>query len=519
MKLEIFSARIAAFFIATLIVVCSVWQGQFNNDPHHWGLMLSNAKDLYEGRVPYKDIFIQYGILTTIIHSISYSIAGKNLKSIIEITSIAYALGLFLIFEILWELTKNLKISFLGYLLCFSFHPIVIYPWSNYVSFPFLVLGIFIIVKYGHFRKWLFVAGASFGFAILARESLAPAILLTVILSTLLDGIQKGVDLKKHLCKHSAVLIGIFLPLLIFIIYLVSCGIFHYWRLLSWDLPHIYLKFIFPDAAGFKGVVGFYNNVIGRSKNLDIRWILLAFVFSSNILLITLKLFRKDVLENRVGISLISIGSLFLISASIHIPEIFRLATGSVIGLITLLILLDTYNIATIFCIVFLSFMTLSLGSSNTGNIYFPTPEVMSSNKFIQSPPIFYGQKWPENTSQYYSSIYSDLNGLKNYKCSLIYHYNYSMDSFLQVLSPFKQYQIAPYGAWDIFNNLRPDYNFNLKIKNANDIVLFVAVPNKDLPLFQPSKGFYVYRQYITPPAVYIPPDASLLILVPLICR
>jgi hypothetical protein len=39
----------ALIIFPLLIVAHSVWQGIYNLDPHHWGLMLSNAKDLAEG--------------------------------------------------------------------------------------------------------------------------------------------------------------------------------------------------------------------------------------------------------------------------------------------------------------------------------------------------------------------------------------------------------------------------------------------------------------------------------------
>ena len=39
-------------------------------DGHHIGLMYSNSIDLINGKLPYKEIFIQYGILTTLIHAL-----------------------------------------------------------------------------------------------------------------------------------------------------------------------------------------------------------------------------------------------------------------------------------------------------------------------------------------------------------------------------------------------------------------------------------------------------------------
>ena len=83
-------SRLLLIATPVVIVFFSLWQGAYDIDPHHWGLMLSNAKDLYEGLIPYKDIFIQYGILTTILQALAFGI-GKNMLSIILITSICYA--------------------------------------------------------------------------------------------------------------------------------------------------------------------------------------------------------------------------------------------------------------------------------------------------------------------------------------------------------------------------------------------------------------------------------------------
>ena len=50
--------------------VLSLYIYQFIYDGHHHGLMFSNAIDLLNAKKPYEEIFIQYGFLTTIIHSI-----------------------------------------------------------------------------------------------------------------------------------------------------------------------------------------------------------------------------------------------------------------------------------------------------------------------------------------------------------------------------------------------------------------------------------------------------------------
>ena len=45
-----------------------LWQNQYIYDGYHWGFIFSNALDLIEGKIPYKEIFLEYGILQTILN-------------------------------------------------------------------------------------------------------------------------------------------------------------------------------------------------------------------------------------------------------------------------------------------------------------------------------------------------------------------------------------------------------------------------------------------------------------------
>ena len=110
------------------VVGLSVWQGQYSLDPHHWGLMLSDAKDLFEGKLPYQEIFIQYGIFTTLIHAFAYIFLGGNLIGLILITSVLYAIGLWFLFLLATYITKSNWLASLIVLTAVLTHPIVIYP-------------------------------------------------------------------------------------------------------------------------------------------------------------------------------------------------------------------------------------------------------------------------------------------------------------------------------------------------------------------------------------------------------
>lgn len=76
-----------------LIVVGSIFRGAHHLDPLHWGLMFSNAQDLVNGDLPYKEIFIGHGILTTLTHAFAYYFFKINLYRAIVIPDIFYLPG------------------------------------------------------------------------------------------------------------------------------------------------------------------------------------------------------------------------------------------------------------------------------------------------------------------------------------------------------------------------------------------------------------------------------------------
>ena len=52
---------------------------RFIYDGHHHGLVFSNALDILNDKKPYKEIFIQYGLITTFLHSLVIKIFGYKI--------------------------------------------------------------------------------------------------------------------------------------------------------------------------------------------------------------------------------------------------------------------------------------------------------------------------------------------------------------------------------------------------------------------------------------------------------
>ena len=90
-----------------LSLIGGLWQNQFIYDGYHWGFIHTNALELLNGKLPYREIFLEYGILSVLINAFLLIIFDKNLFSLIAFTCFCYSLTLYLIGRITLRLTKN----------------------------------------------------------------------------------------------------------------------------------------------------------------------------------------------------------------------------------------------------------------------------------------------------------------------------------------------------------------------------------------------------------------------------
>ena len=149
------------FFFYSLLFYTNV------HDPHHHGLMFSNAIDLLSGKYPYKEIFIQYGLLTTFLHAVVIKIFGYEVIYLNFFTILIYSLTILILFNIVKILT-NEKYAFFSTLIILFNHPIIWLPWSNYISFFFITLGIYFFIQKKFSDNYL--SGLFFALAVLSRQ-------------------------------------------------------------------------------------------------------------------------------------------------------------------------------------------------------------------------------------------------------------------------------------------------------------------------------------------------------------
>ena len=503
------------------IVVLSIAQGSYTLDPHHWGLMLSNAKDLWDGRLPYQEIFIQYGLLTTLLQGVAFGLGG-NLLSIISMTSLLYAIGVWIAYLISTNVLVNKNASLYVVTGLFLFHPLAIYPWANYIAFPFLLFGIYALVIPKTTGTKFFLGGLSFGFAVLSREGLAPAVALLILLSFIYDLFHEDSKVRKDsLVHYGLMLVGLTLPLGMFFTYLYQHNLISFWILLSYDLPKIYAQEGFQYIGRGHILSAVFKAVTQGWRHGEVRWIFISIVWLLNLAVFIVSLVKIRDKTSNSALAKLSLATLLLISNSLHLTEIFRIATASSIGLITLYAVLEKYKKLELWFFVVISiWMALTLGQNRwTGTNYFlPSKKVISEARLVESPEIFRGNRWNPEASEYYEFVQNTLEQLKHFSCGVEYQHNKTKDSFFKILSPFPQLQIAPYENGESVNKLRPDLDFVTETQKATSIVILQMTPIVQFDSFQNPQGFAIFAHRAVPQEWQMPENQELLILVPKAC-
>ncbi len=504
-------------------VAASIWQGQYTIDHVHWGLMLSNALDFANGRVPYKEIFIQYGFLTTFLYATAFSLLGQNLLSLIAVTALAYAIGLYLVFVIANALTNDKVFALVIFLTVVLLHPITIYPWSNYLAFPFLMLGLWGVVRGNADRLVGLLIGLSLGLAILMREGMAPAVILFIFGAAVIDLYGRNCTFKKCLIDNSFVFMGVLAPIILFFLYLSLIDVLSYWVGLSWTLPKVYVETYFPHMGGIGFAKPLITQIVRGVLRFDVRWIIIATMVVANILVLVIFLLKRDRGLINTGMAKVALFSLIFLTSAMHLQEIFRIATGSAVGIVNLFLLLRRVRLHYLAFILFAAAMTITIAPADSGenfsstNYFFPSKDIIERSAAVSVPEYFKGQRWEADAQQFYENIAQDLKNIARY-CPVRYHYNYTYDVFLKVLSPFEQYQLAPFFTEKRMSAVRTDFDLDSKMQNPRDIVIFQQTPNSAVSEFVAPAGFSVYKTYKTPRTNFLYRDNALLILVPTAC-
>ena len=447
---------------------------QYIYDGHHHGIMYQNAIDLLNFKKPFSEIYIQYGILTTIIHSLSLFVFGNYVYVLTFVTILFYCLTNFLIFLITKKLI-NEKYAFISVLLILANHPIPWLPWSNYIAFFFLVLSIFFFIKSERYS--FFISGFFLGLCVLCRQDFFIPIFFSLFLYSIIFFFKK--ERKKNNLEIINIFIGFILPLFGFLIYIVVNNLYEDWvRYLL--IPNLFLELHNTDYLEL--VIKFikfflYNSFINFINQPQ------YFLVSCILLINTIFLFLFIIKKKNILI-FIALLSLTLSSVSINM-ELFRLYTSVSIGIITLLYVVSTSHKEIKRFSIFFLFL-----ASIFSFLFYPTGNYHIFKKIIKSEPsitnkssIFRFFKWePHHVSTINSIV--DLNKILSKNCNIEYVQNLTFDNFFIINLSLNKVNLIPHIKSDIKNSKLFtffDKGFVSKINNLiakENIILFITKNN-----------------------------------------
>ena len=473
-----------------------IWQAQYTNDGYHWGFIFANALDLINGKVPFKEFFIEYGIFSTAIHALSLIIFNKSMISLMIVTCLLYSISILLIGLITQKFILSKYISFFATFIIFALYPWPVSPWPNFVSFFFIILFCYLYTIED--KKFNYLSGFSLGFAYLSYTTVYNFIIFPffVILLIFIIIYLKKID-QNFIKKNINCLISFSLTIGIFILYLFYKGLIDIW-LLYQKIPFIYAganqMTVFnrlEDYSYFLLIYSFKNFIYEPQNSIFV------FIFISNIYLI-LKILIQSKKFTSTELNLLTINFLILfLNVYAQLLDIDKLATSLSLGVITLMILINSIksnenkffiNFVILFISLYSLFFAFGLENTKYGGsraAYYKNLKNIDLTYNDKTITYFAYQKWDEKSWYVLNSFIKLQNQIKK-RCLLDYGANLTSNAFYYILMDYKKIQVIPFfykkhgdAYRDIF-----DKNFLQRLQdkiNKNNIIIVSNENNSKL--------------------------------------
>ncbi len=496
------------FLIVISSFCLSIFKSVYDTDPTHPSFMYYDAKKLLDGLVLYKDIFVVYGVLTTLLQSISLIIFGNYLISPSIITGLLYSLSFLFFYKVLRNFNLDKNYSAITTLIIFIIHPAIVLPWSNYVAYFFLILGIFFLTKNKSYFYYI-TAGIFLGLSVLSRQSYFFPITIFFFFLIIFE-------FSKY--KKIYIISGYIFPLLVFLLYLLFKDLFYFWTLATFKWPAIIVVSQFhPDFDQYSNIIlRYFSLLIPIIKklflslfDLDVKWFFYLCLLFINIIYIVLYFFlKKNKIFFKLDLLLISILSILFFSEAVHIPQIIRLSTGAIIGVITVAVIvyesrvfLKNFfkNIFFLNISIILVFIFISIILFKAHKTY---EHVFQLKKNFSNPKVevLRFQRYPDEISFFYQNINSEIMRAKK-KYIINYSFNFTNNALLpSLVNNTKNFQISSHYGFEGISGLSTfghvyKYRKDLSYNNTffkNDIIVFQNVENKK-EIF--SDNFFIFSE------------------------
>lgn len=493
-KNKIFSVQKKTYFktilfliIPTISFFISINQSLYFYDGYHWGLLLYTAESFNLGEKLYKDIFVHYGILSTILEAIILKISNNNFIYIFFTISLFYSASIFIL-SILINKIAGYKFAILGSLMIFFIHPFAISPWHNYTLF--FLFNLYLLFSFSKIRIINLLGFFLLGTSVLFSESFIYACLLILIFDLILL-------LKFNKKDFFQKILFFILPIFLFFIYILNKNLFSYWYV-NFALPSIFVNEILNTniynlivnlfiSLSFKAIKNFYS---------EPQWLFYSILIIANLFYFFKQLRNLNKLEINHNLILfrISFFSLIFLYNSIHLLSTYKLSTGTIIGIVVLIYLIkkikniDNKIIYVTFFFLLTAF-NFEFYKNNTNPLYlynYIKNESEKNNYF----EYFNNQKWPNKTWNNLIFLDKKLYEINN-SCSIKYSVNLSSDAFYSVI--LRKYFILDQKIPWFENNHRKhmngyyntlfnhyDNNFNIRIVNKLETKNLIIVTDRE---------------------------------------
>ena len=489
------------YLLPFLSVVYCYFYSVYVYDGYHFGLIFSNALDLNNGKLPYKEIFIEYGYLTTLIHSLILDIFGNEILYLQIYTSLIYSITIILISFLVKKFTNN-YLAFLSIISLILIYPIPLKPWAVYNSYFFYTLSLVFFLKEKNFTK--FLSGLFLSFSYLSFTTLYNFILIPLIIMIVLFYLFFYHKNKLEIIKLTYFISGVIIPILIFFFYLLNLEIFNYWILYQ-EITIIFSLDI-ADKSILEQIIFYLKEIsINAFINYIVKphQIIFGMIFFITIFFLLRELFYK--IKNKkksVDRDAYIIIALFVLALTPHaqIGGLEKYTTSHTLGIIIILIFLNNMKSIDLkyFISTFLIFSVILVFKNNYTHPEYSSLRIDITNKEHNFKDIKYfkKQKWTKKKWLAINGIIRDQKNIKK-KCNIDSSLNLTDDSFYFTLLNNKE-QLIPFVFEEHGNSLRkiiePEfYNSNQeKILNES---LFIITSKNNQKLFN-TKNYSILKKY-----------------------
>ena len=483
------------YLICILSIIGGLWNSQFINDGYHWGFIYSNSLDLIHGKKPYNEIFLEYGLLQSLINLIIIKFINNSVYSIQAFTVLIYAFSLFILNRVILNITSNHRLSFFSVLIIFLINPWSYSPWPIYLVFFFSLLFIFFYLKES--KKDSIIAGLFLFFAYLSYSTIFNfTFILFILLFFFKFYLLKFNKISTNKTNNYFFLITFVFLFLVFLVYLNLNGIFFEWIKFQ-TIPFLIkdsLNYSFIDLVKEYTYFIFFEPIF--KMVYEPQWLIYSILFIFNILSINLfikKIFTKNITNKEIKIFSIIL-FIFTLNFFGQVKTLMYLSCSLSMGIISFAIIYNKMKntedkIIIIFIFTFLTIFSLfnfDMKFSKNADGRFKSVKFLmdKENKIINNDFKYFKYfKWDKNYWKFLKNHNDKINVIKD-NCDNIEGVNLTDDTFLYILIGKQTFQKIPFfldsSAHELNNIFDSTLKNEIQIKLNHDSIFLISHKNNE---------------------------------------